>query len=180
MCPPAPLVLILSFCPCEGLVCCAKTGAEIANDGQPLSPVCATLPSRRYSCINYPGFAPRFREAPKVDQSGPQTFPTKLAAQGKIARFNINACHFSCAKQTVLSPQVWASIYPQTVMSGGLLTTQSTHLCLIISLILVAELLYQSKHEAGHGPMVHGEGDPPASERKIEKECNKIRTDWCD
>ena len=37
------------------------------------------------------------REAPQAAQSGPQTFPTKHAAHGEIAEFNINACHFSCA-----------------------------------------------------------------------------------
>ena len=39
---------------------------------------------------------PSPREAPQMDHSGPHTFPTKQAAQGKIAEFNINARHFSC------------------------------------------------------------------------------------
>ena len=49
------------------------------------------------------------RKAPHVDQSGPQTFPTKHAASGEMAEFDVNVCHFSCASQTVVSPQVWAS-----------------------------------------------------------------------
>ena len=40
---------------------------------------------------------PSPREAPQVNQSGPQTLPTKHAAKGDVAEFNINGCHFSYA-----------------------------------------------------------------------------------
>ena len=35
---------------------------------------------------------PSPRGAPQVDQSGPQTFPTKHVAQVQIVEFNINVC----------------------------------------------------------------------------------------
>ena len=55
-----------------------------------------------------------------------------------------------------------------TCDGGALLTTQSTHICLILSVILgQPSCFYRSKHEAGHGPMVHKEGDGPTSECKI-------------
>ena len=68
---------------------------------------------------------PSPREAPRVDQNGLQTLPAKHAAEGQIGEFNVNTRHFSCAYQTVLSPQRWGSIHsaqegslhsPQTVM----------------------------------------------------------------
>ena len=56
-----------------------------------------------------------------------------------------------------------------TNCDGGVLrTTQRTHICLILFLItFLSRCFYQSKHEAGHGPMAHKEGDGPASECKI-------------
>ena len=61
-----------------------------------------------------------------------------------------------------------------TNYDGGVLsTTQSTHLCLMLSLILRGSwAAFITKHNAGHGHMVHKENDGPASKCLIKMQQN--------